>query len=252
MKINLPELPQKSGLRIAHFSDIHLGKTASPPRAWIFKTWLNLAQTLDIDVFVVSGDLVHMPDDIPHFEMFQRLMGNRDVLVVPGNHDVLNPHDAQIFSDLFGTFPRSEIRQNVEFMLFDSLAGITMDERESEELERHREGRSMKHGRITPDQLQVFDSPLAAHRIAVLHHHPERQIHDGMVPLKNTDEFLDWCVAAHVNAVLYGHIHDPHPVWDERGVAMLRGSASGKLPSLMRLIDCPEIGPIKIHEISAS
>ena len=252
MKINLPELPQKSGLRIAHLSDLHLGKVTSPPHAWIFKTWLNLAQTLDIDVFVVSGDLVHTPDDILQFETFERLIGARDVLVVPGNHDVLNPHDAKIFHERFGTFPRSEIRQGVEFLLFDSLAGITMDEREPEELERHQEGRSLKHGRITQDQLQRFSTPRAARRIAVLHHHPERHIHDGMLPLKNTDEFLDWCVNAGLSAVLYGHVHAPHPVWNERGVAMLRGSASGKLPSVMRLIDCPENGPIKIHEISAS
>lgn len=252
MKINLPELPTKSGLRIAHFSDIHLGKTTSPPHAWIFKTWLNLAQTLDIDVFVVSGDLVHEPDDIPHFETFQRLMGERDVLVVPGNHDVLNPHESWIFCERFGAFPRSEIRQGVEFLLFDSLAGLTMDEREPDELERHRNGRSLKHGRISPAQFQLFATPMSTCRIAVLHHHPERYIHDGMIPLKNTDEFLDWCVEAGIRAVRYGHVHDPQPVWEERGVAMLRGSASGKLPSLMRLIDCPEDGAIKIHEISAS
>ncbi len=252
MKIRLPDLPTKSGLRIAHFSDIHLGKITSPPHAWVFKTWLNLAQILDIDVFVVSGDLVHEPNDIKHFDLFEKMMGERDVLVVPGNHDVLNPHDAQIFTDRFGEFPRSETRQGVEFLLFDSHAGLTLDEREADELERYHEGRSLKHGRITPDQVQLFSTPKAAQRIAVLHHHPERHVHDGMMPLKNTDEFLDWCVASDVSAVLYGHVHDPHPVWDERGVMMLRGSASGKLPSMIRLIDFPENGAIKIHEISAS
>lgn len=239
MRFHRPHLPAKRGLRIAHLSDLHLGKSAAPDHRQVFLTWWNWLGGLGIDVFVVSGDIVHTPDDAAMMDWFCDAIVGRDTLVIPGNHDLLDPAKHEVFTQRFGGFPRSEVRGNVELLLFDSFAGVAKHERDAEELARLAEGKAMKHGRVSESQYAHFAVPQAATRIAVIHHHPEepRPEDDGMVPLRDADRFLAWCSGAGVSAVLYGHVHKPAPVWTHNDVVMFRGSAATKVPSMVRILD---------------
>lgn len=255
VKFSIPSLPNKTGLRVAHLSDLHLGKTAVPDHRWMLHTWRNVLRLADVDVFVVSGDLAHTPDDIDTFETILRMFEGEDLLVVPGNHDVLDPHNAPGFEARFGRFPRMERRKHVEFLLFDSFAGVPMHERAPDELERLTRGKCLKHGRVDASQFAAFQAPSEGVRVAVLHHHPEfpREEDDPeMLPLQARDTFLTWCVEQDVRAVLYGHIHRPRSIWDYRGVAMLRGSATTKVPATVRILDVGEDGRVDVIELGVS
>lgn len=253
MKFSSPVLPPKNGLRIAHLSDLHLGKQAFPDHRWMIRTWRNLLRLAEVDVFVISGDLAQHPEDEAVFDEVMAVFDGHDVLVVPGNHDVLDPARAERFQKRFGEFPRTERRQHVEFLLFDSFAGVPMAQRDEDELARFAVGKCLRHGRVDVSSMQRFSAEPSTPpaRIAVVHHHPERLRPDDdatMVPLLNTEEFLDWCAGNAITAVLYGHIHRPREVWTERGVLMLRGSASTKVPSVIRLLDVTPDAEVLVHE----
>ena len=77
---------------LLHTSDVHLGWDSNPllvKRA--FTAVINTAHKLDVDIVIVAGDLfdhARVENDVIAFALAEMNRAGRQVIVLPGNHDV--------------------------------------------------------------------------------------------------------------------------------------------------------------------
>lgn len=253
----LDQLPPANGTRVVHLSDFHLGKAREPDEFAVADAILETVDGLSADVVVVSGDLVHVPDDAVALSWIEGRFDNLEapVVVVPGNHDVANPDRPEAFMRHYGLFPRYETHAGVGFALFDSFCGLPFGEREEWELELFRDLGHLALGEISTDQFESLVDSLEAPWVAVLHHHVHEDPEDprnerSMKPLLNSRAFLAWCESFGCSAILHGHKHDYAPVYAEGSVPVFRGGATTKLPAVFRVLDISD--GVEWHEIEVT
>lgn len=191
-------------IRILHLSDLHFGPPYLPT---VGAAVLRMAEQLDPDVVVVSGDFTQRarPEQFAEAASFLRRLPNVPQLVVPGNHDVplyriaermLKPHE------LYQQYISSELNPVVEI---DGAVLVGLDTSSPY--------RNITNGRIHRWQLDLCttalrNAPADAARIVVAHHHfapaPD-YLHDWTMPKarRAMDRFVD----LGVEMILGGHLH---------------------------------------------
>jgi predicted MPP superfamily phosphohydrolase len=93
MQIRLPGLPAKlDGLRIAHVSDLHVGRYTRPgmlPRV------VDAVNRLNADLILFSGDLIdYSLDDLPRgIEALKGMRSRFGMFLIEGNHDLIQDPD---------------------------------------------------------------------------------------------------------------------------------------------------------------
>ena len=220
-------------VRVAHLSDLHVGQPNAErlPPITLFRMWLEHLESLDVDLLVVSGDLVERPGDRPGLERVRAFMDDctMDWMVVPGNHDIRRPGWHDVFYEVYGKFPRVEVHKGVGFLLFDSMVGLPLEQRDMAERMYgdyvcYTEGR-IGGGQFSQMELEVEAKLEAvAQRVVVLHHHVMRQ-HADVMPrtpkrigltedvfgtmkaLQDAEQLFAWCAARGVNTIMHGHKH---------------------------------------------
>jgi 3',5'-cyclic AMP phosphodiesterase CpdA len=197
--------------RIAHLSDLHLGKSAPHERA--ARALAKSLSRSSADVIVVSGDVTDKGRRSEHALFSEIFAGVADRLcIVPGNHDRLGTGEA---ADLFMP-ERSALAHGpgMSLLRINSTGA-------------HNRSLFTPQGEITGDDLAAIDAKLTAMprhalRIAVLHHHPvalpaddawerlggwlritrNEQLHSSLALLST--------LAGRVDVVLHGHRHRLH------------------------------------------
>ncbi len=236
-------------MKIAHISDLHIGKDSDPRPLDRFDAFLGLIVQQAPDVLVVSGDLVHVPEDTDAFQTVRERLDLSGLrwLAICGNHDIHRPENASQFDDFFGTTPRVERIDDVDFLLFDSFRDLPTSDRSKEE----QSANHMANGRVSQSQYQLMERQLSAPtRVAVVHHHvvPEagawvagewvdEEASGVMMALWEHKSFLSWCSANDVSLILHGHKHAPADPIEHDGMLILRGSAAYKEEGMARIID---------------
>ena len=223
----------EGSMRLAHLSDLHIGQQVDDERLMpmaTFRIWLERLQRYEVDLLIVSGDLVERPGDRYGMTRARAMLDDCGVpwLVVPGNHDIKRPGHHDAFNDVFGTYPRLERRCGVDFVLLDSMAGLPLEERDATE-RLYGDYVCYTEGRIGPAQLDAMSRALAERRrerprAIVLHHHVMRQ-HADLMPLTpkqagitedlfgtmktlmDADALFAWARAHRVRTIYHGHKH---------------------------------------------
>lgn len=237
------EIPAPSGTRVVHLSDLHIGKGRDPDEKRVFHRILEVVEDLEVDVIVVSGDLVHFPDDVVSLEWVRECLEEtgRPWVVIPGNHDIESPDHPEEFAHSYGDYPRFERHAGLGFALFDSFCGLPLEERDDDELESLEIEGYLSHGDVPGSQYEVLAPQIEEPWIAVVHHHvrpePEDADTPSMRPLRNYESFISWCSSFGASAVLHGHKHDYARVRIDRDLPVFRGGATAKLPTVFRVID---------------
>lgn len=99
VEVVLPNLPASfEGYRIAHLSDLHIGRFCSRGDA---QRWIDRVAALDVDLAVLTGDYITRGDGFHDdaAEVVAALRGRDGVVAVLGNHDSLG--DARALVSLF-------------------------------------------------------------------------------------------------------------------------------------------------------
>lgn len=235
-------------LRIAHCSDFHFGKptadeiSAERAASW----WLAEFQRREVDVIVVSGDLVERPGDREQLRRAFGMLEGAGIpwLVVPGNHDIPEPGLQGPFEGLFGSYPRVEQVGGADFVLVDSMKGIPVEHRSPEDVSNHVEAGAYSKGRVGIEQLaaldELVDREATAPRVLVVHHHLRENAptaegfedeptspHGLMAPLEDASGLLDWAVQRQVRLVFHGHKHNFWDAYEPRdGIIALNSGTS--------------------------
>lgn len=221
--------------RILHLSDLHFGA----PEAMRRRRWLkeHLARQLpEIDRVVVTGDLFDNPDEILR-DSFDEFRGDieeitrKDLLVIPGNHDVRRNGNAlgrlgrnsEYISDL--RWEPAVIDDDLQTVFFSFNSSETGNFARGAVGERQRLDRGTLY-----DREERRDPRLSTFmKIALVHHHPfayegeptalyERILYrlfgseERFVAFEGAEEFMQWCAARGISLVLHGHKHIPHKV----------------------------------------
>lgn len=264
-------------LRIGHCSDFHLGKPSrdevSSERAASW--WLAEFQRREVDVVVISGDLVETPGDEQRLRQVYGMLEGTGLpyVVVPGNHDVPEPGTSGSFEALFGDYPRVETIAGVEFVLVDSMKGIPVEHRSPEDVANHLEHGAYSRGRVGIEQLTALDELVAIEaaspRVLVVHHHlrenapsevgfeEEPTAPSGlMAPMEDARGLLDWAEQRDVRLVFHGHKHNFWEPYEPRdGVIVLnsgtstRGKAGRERRARIVELDA-ETGAVEIEALS--
>lgn len=235
-EVEVPEsgaLEKPTGaIRVAHLSDLHIGQnvpaTKLKPIA-VFRIWLDRLLELEADVLVISGDIVERPGDDYGMARAHDLLrtSGLDWMTVPGNHDIKRPGYHDVFFDIFGNYPRVETHHGIDFVLFDSMAGLPLEERDVAE-RMYGDYVCYTEGRVGASQrdraLELLDSTSTRPRAMVLHHHITRQHADPMpgIPkqagvtedifgtmksLMDADELMVWAYENKLQTIYHGHKH---------------------------------------------
>jgi predicted phosphodiesterase len=235
---NMPFVPHGSqkheqAMRVAHLSDLHIGQQVTPDKLMpmaTFRIWLERLQRHQVDLIVLSGDVVERPGDTYGMTRARALLDDSDIpwLVVPGNHDVKRPGYLDEFNMVYGRYPRLEVHGEVDFVLFDSMAGLPLEERDVTE-RMYGDYVCYTEGRVGRSQFDAMSQALEARpegraRAIVLHHHVMRQ-HADLMPLTpkqagitedlfgtmkalmDADELFAWARAHDIKTIYHGHKH---------------------------------------------
>ncbi len=250
--------------RIAHLSDLHIGypRATGPKPMTLFRLWLARLAKIEVDLLIISGDLVERPGDRFGLEQARAALDACGMpwLVVPGNHDLKRPGHFDVFNEIFGLYPRVETRAGVDLILLDSMAGLPLEEREVAE-RLYGDYVCYTEGRIGQAQLDAVDALLPQDsdrpRHLILHHHIARQ-HADLMPhtprqagitedvlgtmraLMDVDALMSWARARHVRVIYHGHKHlFQQPGMRPGAVLVLQGGSSTLRPGHQhaRLLD---------------
>lgn len=222
--------------RLAHLSDLHLGERPEHERSA-----RALVQSLfesNVEHVVVTGDVTHS-GTIGEYELwleiFEPLLRERRVTVVPGNHDVAGDGVAELLSD--------ELRVSVDGR--DGLFMICIDSTAP-----HNKRTFRSHGQLCEQMLDAVDgalqrAPAGWTSVVLLHHHVLP------LPVEGLGEWFahqfGWPHAAElpfgrellrrvqgrVDLVLHGHKHVPkEQVLDATSVRPLRVANAGSSTEL--------------------
>lgn len=110
-----------TSLKIMHISDIHVGISMDNWRASDrYERYVAVANFLEPDIVVITGDIADVGSDIYSYRDFMRLTNKflRPTFCVPGNHDWSQVNSLSDFYRLYGTFvgPRYWIRDLGSFV----------------------------------------------------------------------------------------------------------------------------------------
>ena len=248
-------------VRVAHLSDLHVGQTGADllPPITLFRMWLEHLEALEVDLLVVSGDLVERPGDRPGLERVRAFMDDCKMawVVVPGNHDIRRPGWHDVFYEVYGKFPRVEVHKGVGFLLFDSMVGLPLEERDMAE-RMYGDYVCYTEGRIGARQFAQMEAQVEAHllgvaqRVVVLHHHVMRQ-HADVMPrtpkqigltedvfgtmkaLQDAEQLFAWCATHGIGTVMHGHKHlFQQPGMRARDVLVLNAGSSTLRPGTQK------------------
>lgn len=254
--------------RVAHLSDTHLGKGDKERRFKELERWLALFKAVGVQVVVHTGDLVEEPTDREEveraFELFEQV--GLPVLGVPGNHDVQIPGEQSAVSRRWGPFPRREEVQGACFWLFDTMAGLPVQERADWERLAAEEAGFYSRGALGAEQLRAWEEMIrdglsAQPHIVVLHHHlrqpvPEKPWYEEnealMAPLLDADRVLDLAQRTGAGLILHGHRHQYTSPYSPRpGIVVLNGGSSTpeEGPWRARILDLETPGGARIWEV---
>lgn len=215
-------------MKLAHLSDVHFGRIASPG---VVPALLGELNAGDFDLVVVSGDLTQRARQ-HQFQAAADMLGaiEAPVLVVPGNHDVpawyrpwtrtrapLRRYKRYITPNLQPTFEQD----GLAVAGFNTAHGLTF-----------------KGGRVRPRDLAAVETffarqPETAFKVLVSHHPlyrlptaPTREVARFSKPV------LDLIKRRQVRLLLWGHLHRSHveaftlPGSSHRVVAACAGTAT--------------------------
>ena len=272
-------LPDPQPITLLHVSDMQFGRNhrfgalaAGDPDADVDTLYARLAEDLKRlahdhglrpQVIVVSGDLAEWgraSELKDAFEFLARLAADldvprRNVVVVPGNHDVNRSLCESYFSECEGEekepaapyarkwdpyrkqFDEFFAGEGVEFTVahpwnmweLDELrlvvAGLNSTIRESHRDEDH-------YGWVGERQLRWFEEQLEPHvergwlRIGVVHHNVCRGAMDDDENLRDASD-LETRLGSSINLILHGHTHEGKTAWIHGGLPVLStGSAA--------------------------
>lgn len=199
-------------MRLAHLSDLHLGER--PEHASAARALVRSVLEERVEHVVVTGDITHsgaIGEYETWLEIFEPLLREKRVTVVPGNHDVAGDGVAELLSD--GLRVSVDARDGLFMICVDSTAP-------------HNRSTFRSHGDLGERTLDAVDdaltrAPRGWTRAVLLHHHvlpmPVEGIgewfaerfgwpHAAELPLGR--ELLRR-VEGHVDLVLHGHKHVP-------------------------------------------
>lgn len=265
--------------RIGHLSDFHLGKPIEKG-SWdgeeVVDRWLDQFQDVDIDMLVISGDLVERPGDREWLSAIYEKLTEYPVpyMVVPGNHDILKPGGASPFEEQFGAYPQGETISGTTFVGLDSMQGIPVSERtDLEKEEAAKNHGAYSRGRVGQQQLMLGRGQFAgveSHgRVLVVHHHltkppvegmelpddasPPDAPHGLMAPLEDAEGVLDFASENDVNVIFHGHKHRFWPPYIRRENILIVNSGSsvhGKPKKRGRVVDIwPDAKEISVTDL---
>lgn len=97
--VSIPRLPPElDGLRIAHFSDLHVKSELHPFQREMAQQVVSRALAMDVDLVCLTGDLAQASRHVPHAARVLQPLAGKPVFVVMGNHD----HDKMLESEFMG------------------------------------------------------------------------------------------------------------------------------------------------------
>jgi predicted MPP superfamily phosphohydrolase len=216
---------------LLHLSDLHFGK----PRSTALQEHL-IASIADearsVDRVVVTGDLFDSPnaeamDAFLNFRYQLERLTNKDLVIVPGNHDESFKgnrlgslgKDLQQVASLEWSSLVIDNEMRCVFFGFDSSLDANL----------------AAQGVVTQEQLirigtqyqtRLDRNPDLANylSVALIHHHPfswnstEPKIMgvslENLLVLDHPEVFLNWCVRRQIPLILHGHKHHPRHVCD--------------------------------------
>lgn len=234
--------------QLIHISDLHVGKTDAE---WgVLEKLLDHIVTLRPQGIIVSGDLIEDPHD-HELQREVRFLFERiglPFVAVPGNHDVANPGEPDVFEAEYGPTVRLDFLGGANVLLFDSFDGLTVDERTAADRDCFEATGCWGDGRVSADQFQLFEHRFAnQHRhqpgelhLAVVHHHLEPTPDEQVNALHNAAEFCAWCVRHDVRHVFVGHLHRTAESTNIDGVMRHRIGRSTKPPYPFGVFDLDE------------
>jgi predicted phosphodiesterase len=236
--------------RILHLSDLHFGtREATRRRSWLKE---QLARELaTIDRVVVTGDLFDNPEE-PLRESFDEFridvenITGKDLLVIPGNHDVRRMGTAL---GRLGRNPEYITDLRWDPVVFDEELQTVFFSFNSSETGNFARGSVGERQRL--DRSVLFDRetrrrPVVASflKIALVHHHPyaygarptalyERILssffggEEEFIAFEEAEAFIKWCASRGVSLVLHGHKHVPHLTTEGQITVVGCGSTTG-------------------------
>ncbi len=241
----------EGAVRIAHMSDLHLGRPRATPKPFdTFRIWMDALAEVGVDIVAISGDVVQRPGDVKSLRAARGILEESGLpfVVVPGNHDIDRPGKPGSFEDIFGTFPRTETHHGLTFILIDSNAGLPPDERRRHERLFARIV-CFVEGRVGEEQLRELDDMLEVApkgpRVLLLHHHlvsqPQWVVRMGlMAPLQDAHVVRRWAMSQGVILALHGHHHIMRRAGVQSGGLVVLNGGSSTLegpPYRARLVD---------------
>lgn len=263
-------------VRLGHLTDIHIGDSPQgnkgPSRFEVLSWWFDELRRSEVDVIVISGDLVQKGNDERSLTLVREQLDRSGVpwCVVPGNHDVPQPGELDYFRAIFGRYPRVESRGGAACILLDSNAGIPPDERGIYDrnvaiLER-KIGTCITEGRVGGEQLEQAARLLEKRgepRVLVLHHHlvpqePERtpvyfkeDLLGTMGVLQDAAAVTAWAAKHSVRLVLHGHKHVMMRAGVHQGglLVLNGGNSTNGPPYRARLIDLDPEGQRRVYDV---
>lgn len=185
---------------IAHVSDTHIGATEeATPRTERVLAHLDALRQRP-DAMLITGDLVDHGAEA-EYEELRTLLGERDVLLCPGNHDRREPYRKVLLDAAAAADPINAVadRGGARFVLLDSTIP------------------GEDGGRLADETLTFLadvlaDTP-AGRRVLVAFHHPPVELHVPFIDaIRQQDEArLATALERHPNvvALLCGHAHTP-------------------------------------------
>ena len=193
-------------IRLAHLSDVHFGRLASPQ---VVQALVKTINEQAFDLVVVSGDLTQRART-SQFKAAARMLAafEAPVMVVPGNHDV--PAWYRPLARIFWPMRRFEHFISPEFTpTFESpgLAVVGINTAH---------GWTIKGGRVRASHIAFMQAffdrqPPNTFKVLVMHHHLVRLVALGKHDVARQARLaLEGVGEQNVDLVLCGHLHRSH------------------------------------------